>query len=167
MKALVLYRSYHGNTKQVADAMAKELAAQGIESVVQDLRRKLPDLSGFDLILIGSPTRMARVNRKAKRVLKRIRKKGFAQKPIAVFDTFGPIPTDPEELEKGKKWLYPGAAGILYNVAKSQGLNVYPETLRCEVKGLKGPLGNNELAKAASFVKEFLSAAGEGLQKGN
>lgn len=38
MKALVLYRSYHGNTKQVADTIAKELSAQGIESEVRDLR---------------------------------------------------------------------------------------------------------------------------------
>jgi flavodoxin len=161
MKALVLYRSYHGNTKQVADAMAKELTAKGIESIVQDLRRKLPDLSNFDFILIGSPTRMARVNRKAKRVLKRIRQKGFAKKPIAVFDTYGPVPTDPEELEKGKKWLYPGAAGILHKVAENQGLNVYSKTLRCEVKGMKGPLGDNELEKAVSFAKEFVSTTGE------
>ncbi|MBN1224314.1 MAG: hypothetical protein JXB23_13790 [Candidatus Aminicenantes bacterium] len=157
MKALVLYRSYHGNTKQVADVMAKELAAQDVKSVIQDLRRKLPDLSGFDFILIGSPTRMARVNRKAKSVLKRIRKKGFTEKPVAVFDTYGPVPTDPEELEKGKKWLYPGAAGILQKVAKDQGLNVYAETLRCEVQGMKGPLGEKELEKAAAFAKEFVS----------
>jgi flavodoxin len=157
MKALVLYRSYHGNTKQVADALAKELAAQGVESIVQDLRGKLPDLSGFDLIVIGSPTRMARVNRKARRVLKRIGKRGFSRKPIAVFDTYGPVPTDPGELEKGKKWLYPGAAGILHKVAETLGLNVYAKTLRCEVTGLKGPLGDNELEKAAAFAKEFVS----------
>lgn len=160
MKALILYRSYHSNTKQVADAMAKELAAQGVESVVQDLRRKLPDLKDFDFILIGSPTRMARVNRKARRVLKRIRKKGFGRKPIAVFDTYGPVPTDPVELEKGRKWLYPGAAGILHKVAETQGLNVYSKTLRCEVAGLKGPLKDSELEKAASFAKEFVSTTG-------
>ena len=161
MKALILYRSYHGNTKEVADAMAKELTAQGVESIAQDLRRKLPDLSPFDFILIGSPTRMARVNRKARRVLKRIRKKGFAKIPIAVFDTYGPVPTDPEELEKGKKWLYPGAAGILHELADALGLNVYPKTLRCEVAGLKGPLKDSELEKAASFAREFMSAIAE------
>jgi flavodoxin len=161
MKALVLYRSYHGNTKQVADAIVKELVLQNVESTVQDLRRKLPDLSGFDVILIGSPTRMARVNRRARRVLKRIAKKGFVKKPIAVFDTYGPVPTDPQELEKGKKWLYPGAAGILHKVAETQGLNVYSKTLRCEVTGLKGPLGENELEKAASFAKEFVSSFGD------
>lgn len=161
MKALVLYRSYHGNTKQVADTIAKELSVQGVESEVRNLRRKLPDLNTFDFILIGSPTRMARVNRKARRVLKRIRKKAFAEKPIAVFDTYGPVPTDPKELEKSKKWLYPGAAGILQKVAKTQGLNLYSKTLRCEVKGMKGPLGDNELEKAASFAKELVSTIRE------
>jgi flavodoxin len=158
MKALILYRSYHGNTKQIADAIAKELATQDVESVVQDLRQKLPDLSGFDFILIGSPTRMARVNRKAKQVLNQIRKKGVGEKPLAVFDTYGPVPTEPEELEKGKKWLYPGAAGILHKVAETEGLNVYSQTLRCEVTGLKGPLGDKELEKAASFAEEFVAA---------
>jgi len=161
MKALVLFRSYHGNTKQVADAIANELSKHGVESAVQDLRRELPDLNNFDLILIGSPTRMARVNRRARRVLKRIGKKGFTKKLIAVFDTYGPVPTEPKELEKGKKWLYPGAAGILHEVAEAQGLNVYSKTLRCEVQGMKGPLKDNELEKAASFAKEVVSEIGE------
>ncbi|MBE3101201.1 MAG: flavodoxin family protein [Firmicutes bacterium] len=38
MKALVLFRSYHGNTKQIAEGIAKELGTQGIETIVQDLR---------------------------------------------------------------------------------------------------------------------------------
>lgn len=157
MKALVLYRSYYGNTKQIAEVIANELGNKGIESIIQDLRRKLPDLSSIDFILIGSPTRMARVNRKAVRVLKHLRKKGFTEKPIAVFDTYGPVPTKPEEMEKSKKWLYPGAAGILQKVAKDQGLNVYLKALRCEVQGMKGPLAENEMEKAVSFTKDFLS----------
>jgi menaquinone-dependent protoporphyrinogen IX oxidase len=75
LKAPVLFRSYHGNTKQVAEGIAKELGTQRIETIIQDLRRKLPDLRDIDFIMIGSPTRMARVNRKALRVLKRLRKR--------------------------------------------------------------------------------------------
>jgi flavodoxin len=161
MKALILYRSYHGNTKQVAEVIAQQIGALGNESTVQDLRQKLPDLNNIDLIMIGAPTRMARVNRKAIGVLKQLRKKGFARKPIAVFDTYGPIPTNPEDLEKSKKWLYPGAVGIMQNVARDQGLNVYEKILRCEVKGLKGPLADNARANAASFAKEFISFIGK------
>jgi menaquinone-dependent protoporphyrinogen IX oxidase len=161
MKGLVLYRSYHGNTTQVAESIAGQFRALQHEAGVHDLRRRLPDLSRVDVIVIGSPTRMARVNRKARRVLKRLSKKGFAGKPIAVFDTYGPVPSNPEELEKGRKWLYPGAAGILQQTAKSLGLNVYSETLRCEVQGMKGPLKEKELEKAVVFTNNFLSTIGK------
>jgi flavodoxin len=161
MKALVLFRSYYGNTAQVAQAIDQQIRAMGHESIVSDLRQRLPDLNGIDLIMIGSPTRMARANRKAVGVLKRLAKKGFAGKPVAVFDTYGPVPTKPEELEESKKWLYPGAAGILHKAASDQGLKVYADTLRCEVKGFKGPLAENELARAASFAKEFISSIGK------
>ncbi len=161
MKALVLFKSYYGNTKKVAEVIAQQISALDHESTVQDLRQKLPDLSTVDFIIIGAPTRMARVNRKALGVLKQLRKKGFAGKPIAVFDTYGPVPTKPEEMEKSRKWLYPGAVSIMQRVAKDQGLNVYEKTLRCEVKGLKGPLADGEQAKAASFTKEFMFAIGK------
>jgi flavodoxin len=160
MKALILYRSHYGNTKRVAEAIAAELTGLGHESLVQDLRRKLPDLGSFDIIMAGAPTRMAKAARSALRVLKRLRKRGVAQKPIAIFDTYGPLPTKPEDLEKGRKWLYPGAAGILHDEAKTLALNVYPKILRCEVKDLKGPLAENELDKAAAFVREFVSTVG-------
>jgi flavodoxin len=156
MKALVLFRSYYGNTRQVAEAIAGQLRAMGHETTLQDLRQKLPELNGIDLALIGCPTRMGRANRKAVSALNRLGKKGFAGKPIAVFDTYGPVPSKPEELEKSRRWLYPGAAGILHKAAKDRGLKVYEPVLRCEMKGYKGPLAENELAKAASFAREFV-----------
>ena len=157
MKGLVLFISHYGNTKQVAETIAKQITDSGHEAIVQDLRQKPPDLQDVNFVVIGSPTRFARANGKALSALKQLRKKKFTEKPVVIFDTYGPIPTNPEELEKGKKWLYPGAAGIMQRVAKEQGLNVYPEILRCEVKAFKGPFAEHEQEKAASFTKEFLS----------
>jgi len=158
MRGLVLYRSHYGNTKLVAEALARELGAAGVEAQVQDLRRKLPDLAPFDVILVGAPTRMANACGKARRLLKKIRKRGFTSGRVAVFDTYGPVPMDPVELEKGRKWLYPGAAGILQAIAAAQGLSVHPTTLRCEVAGLKGPLAEKELDKAKPFVRDLIAA---------
>lgn len=156
MKALVLFISHYGNTKQVAETIAQQITASGHEVVIQDLRQRLTDLN-FDFIVIGAPTIMARVTGKALSVLKQLRKRGFTQIPIAIFDTYGPVPTKPEEMKKGRKWLYPGAAGIMQKVAKEQGLNVYADTLRCEVKAYKGPLADYQSEKAITFTKEFLS----------
>jgi flavodoxin len=161
VKGLVLFRSHYGNTKKVAESIAEQITALGHEAIVQDVRQKLPDLQVFDFVMIGSPTRFARADRKALSVLKQLRKKGFTKKSVAIFDTYGPVPTKPEELEKSKKWLYPGAAGMMQRVAKEQGLNVYAETLRCEVLGgMKGPLAEHQLEKAASFATEFASKIG-------
>jgi len=158
MKALILYRSHYGNTRRVAEAIAAELVSLGHMAAVQDLRRRLPDPEGFDFLFVGAPTRLARVTRRALRVLKRLRKIGAARKPLAVFDTYGPLPSKPEELEKASKWITPGAAGLMQEAAKTLGLNVYPETLRCEVKGMKGPLVDGALETAAAFIREFVSA---------
>ena len=158
MNALVLFRSHYGNTAQVAETMAEMFRAQGHPAEAKDMRGRLPDLGGCGLIVVGAPTRMARVTGRAKRVLKKIARKGPAAVRVAVFDTYGPIPTDPAELEKGRKWLEPGAAGIMLQRAKSLGLNVHPETLRCEVAGMKGPLKDGELDKARAFAAILASA---------
>jgi hypothetical protein len=42
-------------------------------------------------------------------------------------------------------------------MAKSLGLNVHPETLRCEVAGMKGPLKDGELDKARAFAARLLA----------
>ena len=158
MKALVLYRSHHGNTAQVAEAMAEGIRSGGHEAAARDLQLGLPDLSGFALIAVGGPTRMARAPWGAKRALKKIAGKNRSGIRVAVFDTYGPVPRDPAELEKGRKWLEPGAAGILLQLAKDLGLNVHPDALRCEVSGMKGPLKDGELYKARAFAASVLAA---------
>ncbi len=55
MKGLVLFRSHYGNTKQVADSIARQITALGHEAIVQDVRQKLPDLQDLDFVMIGSP----------------------------------------------------------------------------------------------------------------
>jgi hypothetical protein len=158
MHILVLYRSYHGNTRAVADAMAERLRSRGHQATVQDIRQPMPDLAGVDCVLLGAPTRMARVTGRAKSALRTLRRRGFSSKPIAIFDTYGPLPKTPEELEENRKWLEPGAAGILHQKAERLGLNVSAELLRCAVTGANGPLADGELEKAAGFAERFAAA---------
>ncbi|TFG61241.1 MAG: hypothetical protein E4H36_10770 [Spirochaetales bacterium] len=158
MKGFILYRSYYGNTRQVAEAIAAGLTSAGHETAAQGLDQKLPDAAGADFVMVGSPTRFKGVNGKALRVIRKLAKKGFADKPFAVFDTFGPVPADPAELEKGRAWLYPGAEGRLRKTAENAGLHVFEETLRCEVTGMNGPLKDETLTDAAAFAKKFAAS---------
>jgi flavodoxin len=156
LPALVLCRSHYGTTKTAAESIARELHARSIDACVADLRRRLPKLDKFDYAFVGAPTRMARVTRKAYRALRRLSKKGWGSKQVLVFDTYGPVPKTPEELEKGKKWLYPGAAGLMKARAEALGLSVYTKTLRLEVDGMKGPLKAGEDEKIGPFIEEFI-----------
>ncbi len=160
MKALILYRSHYGTTRQVAEALARQTEELGLQADVRDLRRRLPDLKEVDCVLLGAPTRMGRATWKARWALQRLRWKGFGARPLAIFDTYGPLPADPEQLEKDRKWFYPGAAGMLQAKAQKLELNVFPKTLRLEVQGAKGPLKEGEAGKAALFAREFAIAIG-------
>jgi flavodoxin len=159
MKALVLYRSFFGNTKKVGEAIAGEIQAQGHDATVQDVRDPLPELSGVDLVVVGSPTRIKGANRRTRRAIRRLRRSGFEGRLVAVFDTYGPVPADPKELEKGRIWLFPGAAGALEKVAREQGLPLHEEALRCEVVDMKGPLADDAEAKATTFARSIVAAA--------
>ncbi len=160
MRALILYRSYYGNTRQVAEEIERSLRGLGHQAAVQDLRSRLPELAGIDCVFVGAPTRMARVTGRARAALRTLKARGLGRKPLAVFDTYGPVPKTPEEMAKAERWLNPGAAGILAATASQLGLNVQARTLRCEVQGLKGPLAEGELGKVAAFVKAFVAAGG-------
>ena len=116
----------------------------GHDAAVQGLRQKLPDLATVDRVMIGAPTRLARVTGKARATLGKLRRKGIGRKPIAIFDTYGPLPKTPEEAEKGEKRLNPGAAGILHTRATRLGSNVAAETLRCAMRKLYGPLADQD-----------------------
>jgi flavodoxin len=162
MKILVLYRSFYGNTKRVAEIIAREVVALGHESTLQDVRGGLPQLSEVDVVVIGSPTRIKGANRRTLSALRRLRKNGFGDRLVAVYDTYGPIPSDPQKLEKGKTWFFPGAAGSLEKAARRQGLTLHEETLRCEVMGMAGPLAEDAEAKATAFARSIVEAASIG-----
>lgn len=170
---LILFRSYFGNTKQVADAIAQQMKLTGHEVDLRDIRLGLPDLMDIDAIVIGAPTRRARVTRKARSVLRSLRRRGYGDKPIALFDTISFSPPTPlgslllvsrsrEETENARKWHEPGAVGIMQKIARQHRLNLFPELLRCEVTGTKGPLAENATVKAVAFATAFISY----LQKG-
>ena len=156
MTALILYRSYYGNTRAVAETIGKKLTDSGYTVLVQDVRQKLPDLSHVDVVFNGAPTRIRKANRRSVGVLKRLKSLGFTNKPVVIFDTCAVLPTKPEELEKAKSWIIPGAAGHMQSKAAELGLKVHPETLRCEVKEMKGPLADGVAQKIVSFVEDFI-----------
>ncbi|MHA1593037.1 MAG: flavodoxin family protein [Candidatus Heimdallarchaeaceae archaeon] len=84
VKAIVIYNSRGGNTKQVADKIAEGL---GVQSVNQ---KNIPqNIEDYDLLVLGTWPMMFKVRGKSKRWLTKFGKKKIEGKQVALFFTSG------------------------------------------------------------------------------
>ncbi|MCU0852643.1 MAG: hypothetical protein MUC90_05240 [Thermoplasmata archaeon] len=155
MKGLVAYDSVYGNTKQIAEAIAEEIRANGHEVVLMSVKESLPEALDFDFAFVGSPTRIANASRASKKVVKRLAKAGFGAKPVVAFDTILP-----GVLEKTDRWGRT-AAKVMTDLGKAKGLNMREPSLHATVKDMKGPLADDAVTLARTYAKDFLAALGK------
>ena len=87
-KAIVLYNSRGGNTEKIAMKIAEGLGADCKS------HKQIPDLSSYDLVVIGSWMIFGRLSFAGARYLKKLKRKGIAGKKVAFFFTGG----DPEAI---------------------------------------------------------------------
>jgi flavodoxin len=158
VKGLVAYDSYYGNGAQVAAAIADELRSAGHEVRLLDLhrdrvsRRALAAESEF--LVLGGPTRMKHISRRARAFAKKLDTKVWAGRPAFAYDTYGPLDPDPAKNE-GNVWLYPGGIVELRDILAQRGLAVAPVELRCLVNQMKGPLAEGTLDGARTAARSF------------
>lgn len=156
MKAIIAVDSVYGNTAKVAEAMKDEIERAGHQAELINLGKEFRMPSDGDMLLVGSPTRIAKMTRKAKRFVKKLDVNSWAGKTVVVFDTHMPLPEDPKERDKAMKWVEPGAAGRLSELAKQRGLTVHPSSLRFVVSDMKGPLAPGELERARESIRQIV-----------
>lgn len=73
-RALVLFHSLFGNTKAVAQSLAKGLQETGLEVDCQSIDEvDINTIPNYDLIAIGSPTHMIRPSKQMKEFLEKLR----------------------------------------------------------------------------------------------
>ena len=163
MNGFIACDSYFGNTLRVAEALAEEFRAGGHDATVVNLHEEKLDLrkppaadAGF--FGIGGPTRMAKMSRRTRGFAKKLDAAAVAGRPVFVFDTYGPLDADPTKHEDDK-WFYPGGGVKLKDALAAQGVDVYPEVLRCLVTDMKGPLVTGALESAREFARRFAADA--------
>jgi flavodoxin len=161
MKGIVTYDSVHGNTRQVAEAIAEQIRAEGHQVDVFNLKEGVPKALTGDFMFIGSPTRAGRMTGSVKEFMENIDVGYWKNKPIVLFDTLGPFSKD---AEKRKKWLeiaYEGdknAAGVMRKACQGRGLSNCARTLHIAVVGFMGPLAPDALDMAKAYTREFLGS---------
>ncbi|MEX2750396.1 MAG: flavodoxin family protein [Candidatus Freyarchaeota archaeon] len=145
-KVLIVYWSKYGNTKQVAEAIAKGIIeAKKAEVMVKNVKDAEPEeVPKYDALIIGSPNHGGGPVGDIKNFLKKLEKINLKEKSVAVFDTHAR--DDIKTVQKMEKQIR----------EKLPGLKLVAPGLAAQVKGfLKGPLVEGELAKAEEFGKNI------------
>jgi menaquinone-dependent protoporphyrinogen IX oxidase len=142
LKALVVYESKFGNCKQVAEAIAEGMMDAGMEATpVHAGRVDMTRVLEYDAILVGSPIRVGRPLRAARRFVKQLRGLSLEGKTMAVFETRMRPEGYTEKLE----------ALIRANVPSA---TIHKPGFSALVTDLKGPLAEEALPEAREYGKK-------------
>ena len=154
MKAIIAFDSVYGNTKTVANEVAVAFKEMGHEADLIDLKAWDKMTPTGDVLFVGSPTRMVRMTRPAKRFVKKLDLDVWEGKPIYAFDTIME-PADEAQKAKSAKWTVNGAAPKIRDLLVQRGFSAQDRMLRVPVTGLKGPLAESWKGQVEAFVREI------------
>jgi flavodoxin len=88
VRALVLYHSLYGNTKTVAQSLAKGISESGVETICESIDAfSVERIREFDLIAIGSPTHILRPSKDMMLYLQKLESLDLKGKIGFSFDT--------------------------------------------------------------------------------
>jgi len=152
MKAMVVYDSVHGNTEQVAQAVAGALGAEEVEA--RRVTEVEPDqLADLDVLIVGAPTHAFQPSPKAKEFLKSIPRGSLEGVKVAAFDTRISVEDTDSAILSFMVKLFGYAAKPIANRLKRRGgeLALAPEGFY--VEGTEGPLKEGELERAAEWAR--------------
>jgi flavodoxin len=87
MKALVVYHSLYGNTKQVAEAIAEVFQEADAARAISADGLTVKELEGMDVVVMGTPTHKMNLPEAVRPVLEGLPKRALGGMLIAAFDT--------------------------------------------------------------------------------
>jgi flavodoxin len=146
-RAIIVYESIYGNTKKIAESIAEGMKQAGnteCEVMKTGEIHHTDDLAAFDIILFGCPNHNQEPARNMLKFLDRVAIVGLEGKIGAAFDTY----------TGGNKGV---ALKKLEAVIQDKvpGLTLIVEGLSALVDDRKGPLAENETARALEFGSRF------------
>lgn len=157
MKVLIIYDSVFGNTEKVAQAMGAALEAPIDASVVRVGDVKPEQLTGLDVLIIGSPTRAFSATPAIKQLLKSLAPHSLDGVKIAAFDTRIALSDVDSAILPPLVKLFGYAAEPIAKQLKKKGGEpaIPPEGFF--VQGTEGPLKEGELKRAAAWAKQIVT----------
>jgi flavodoxin I len=147
MKGMIIYDSVYGNTEEIAQAIGTALSSQMDVEVIRVSDVNTANLTGLNLLIIGSPTHGGSPTEAIRDFLKDLSESVIHDLNVAAFDT---------RLSTRLVKIFGYAAGkIASNLKKKGGILIAPPE-PFFVQGRKGPLKEGELERAASWGNDLV-----------
>lgn len=154
MKSLVLFDSQYGNTKQIAETIARALGSSGDAKAIEVNKATLSDFSSLDLLVVGSPTQGGRPTQALQTLLNGLPARSLHNVRVAAFDTR----MSPE----GRGWflrtlmrVIDFAAPKITKVLRQKGGTLAAEPEGFIVGDREGPLKKGELERAKQWAERL------------
>jgi flavodoxin len=154
MKPIVIYDSFFGNTQKIAEVIRDSLPSETAIFKIDQISSN--NLVGFDLLIVGSPTRGFRPTPAISSFFTRLPDNFLKGYKVASFDT-RISPKDVNNLILTIFVFFFGYAAkpILNMLTKKGGISLaLPEGFY--VNGSEGPLKDGEIERAKSWAKQLL-----------
>lgn len=150
MKALIVYDSMYGNTEQIAKAIVEGLGKSAESRIVKAADAKPEDVSGINLLIIGSPTQGAKMTVPVQDFLNKLSSDNLKNVKTAAFDT---------RMTNKIIGLFGFAAPKIAKSLEEKGTGTVVPAEGFWVKGGKGPLKENEIARASKWGESLSTSA--------
>ena len=159
MKAIIVYDSEFGNTEQIARAIGSALASPEEVPVMRVNAVKPDQLRGVEVLIVGSPTQRFRPLPAILSLLTEIPPNGLKGVKVAAFDTRLTM----REINKTPILAFfvklfgasaYAAKSIANSLKKKGGILAVPSE-GFYVEGMKGPLVQGELERAANWARKL------------
>jgi flavodoxin len=155
MKTVVIYDSVYGNTKRIAEEIARSIAQEMDEPSPSEVpalhvgQVSIPVLNSAELLVVGSPTHGALPTEAMKAFVKRLGAPAEDSPRVATFDT---------RLSWGFLRKYGFAATAMADELEEKGWVLQDNPGGFYVRGLKkGPLKKGEVERAAVWAKDLIA----------
>lgn len=157
MKILVLYDSFFGNTKKVAETIVSTLGQVHEIEIVKVENASIAQLQNAELLFVGSPTRAFSASPNMTAFLKSLPEKSLSAVKAAVFDTrIAPEDVKPKLIGMAIKWA--GYADKkMIKLLQPSGADVVPPGNGFMVSESEGPLKAGELERAVDWANSIVA----------
>lgn len=155
MKALVIYDSFFGNTKTIAEEIGKVLAEKSTVQVANVKDVKPDDFEGIEILVVGSPTRAFRPTPAIAEFLKSLPEDKLNGVKIAGFDTRADLTTVNSKILNFMVRIFGYAAEPIEKLLVKKGGTVTAKAAGFLVLGEKGPLKDGEIERAKVWADKL------------